>query len=67
MPTEIQGETYYTIQEACAFLSTSKPTLSNLAKEGLLTKHYQGISPRVYYKLADLQRVLDERRKDSNV
>lgn len=55
MPIEINSETYYTVNEALAYLSISRDTLYRRIDEGRLQKYTQGAKNRVYFRLTDLK------------
>jgi excisionase family DNA binding protein len=54
MPIEINNETYYTVNEALAYLGISRDTLYRRIDEGLLQKYTHGLKNRVYFRLSDL-------------
>ena len=55
MPIENNNETYYSVNEALAYLSISRDTLYRRIDEGRLRKYTQGAKNRVYFRLADLK------------
>lgn len=59
MPVQINGETYLTTSEAMGKLGVSRPTFDALVKSGRLTRYKQGIRQTHYYKLSDLDRLLE--------
>lgn len=61
MPTEINKETYLNTSEAMSHLGVSRPTLEALVSDGRLKRYKQGIRKTHYYKLADLDRLLELR------
>jgi len=54
MPLEIDNETYYSVNEALAYLGIARDTLYRRVKEGRLKKYTQRAKNRVYFRLADL-------------
>jgi hypothetical protein len=61
MSTIINGETYLTANEAMAKLQVSRPKLDGLVRDGLLKRYRQGIRKVNYYKLSDLDLLLEVR------
>lgn len=59
MPIEIKGETYLNTSEAMGRLGVSRPTFDKLIKDGLLKRYKQGVRQVAYYKLSDLERLLE--------
>jgi excisionase family DNA binding protein len=55
MTIEIDGETYYTTEEACSYLGVSRDTLNRMAKDGRLHKYRQGFARTVYYRQTELE------------
>lgn len=66
MPIEVNGETYYNTSEAMGKLGVSRPTFDNLVRTGQLKRYKQGIRQVAYYKLSDLDRLLEMREDDGN-
>ena len=54
MTVQIDGETYYTTEEACDYLGVSRDTLNRMAKDGRLRKYRQGFARTVYYRQTEL-------------
>ena len=52
---------WFDIQEACFILKISKRTLANYRKEGLLP--YSKIDGKIYFKAADIQKLLEKNYK----
>lgn len=65
-PTEIDGQIFYTTQEACEYLGISRETLNQMTRDGRLNKYRQGFARTVYYlkseldELRRIRRVTDE-------
>ncbi len=59
MPIDSNDETYYTVNEALAYLGIARDTLYRRIDEGKLQKYRHGAKNRVYFRLTDL-RVLKE-------
>ena len=55
MPIDINNETYYTVNEALAYLGISRDTLYRRIEEGKLQKYRHGAKNRVYFRLDDLK------------
>ena len=55
MPIDSNDETYYTVNEALAYLGIARDTLYRRIDEGKLQKYRHGAKNRVYFRLADLQ------------
>lgn len=55
MPIDISNETYYTVNEALAYLGIARDTLYRRIDEGKLQKYRHGAKNRVYFRLTDLQ------------
>lgn len=53
------GEKYLTQTEAMQFLGVSRQTLWRLVQTKRLHQYKQGITRSVYYKQADLERLVD--------
>jgi excisionase family DNA binding protein len=66
--THTNGEGYLTPQEACDYLGVSRRTLERYAETGRITKYRRGIKREVFFKRAELDRLLeirpDERDSD---
>lgn len=54
MPVQIDGEIYYTTDEACDHLHVSRDTLNRMAGDGRLRKYRQGFARTVYYRQSEL-------------
>ena len=54
MPIQIDGETYYTTEEASDYLGVSRDTLNRMAGDGRLRKYRQGFARTVYYRQSEL-------------
>jgi excisionase family DNA binding protein len=65
-PKEIDGETYYTTQEACDYLGVSRETLNQMAKDGRLSKYRQGFARTIYYRKTELDDLKRIRRVDDD-
>ena len=55
MPIDIDNETYYSVNEALAYLEIARDTLYRRVKEGRLRKYTHGAKNRVYFRLTDLK------------
>jgi excisionase family DNA binding protein len=55
MPIEIDNETYYSVNEALAYLGIARDTLYRRIDEGKLQKYKHGAKNRVYFRLVDLK------------
>jgi excisionase family DNA binding protein len=55
MPIDINNETYYTVNEALAYLGIARDTLYRRIDEGKLQKYRHGAKKRVYFRLTDLK------------
>jgi len=55
MPIDINNETYYTVNEALAYLGIARDTLYRRIDEGKLQKYRHGAKNRVYFRLTDLK------------
>jgi excisionase family DNA binding protein len=55
MPIDIDNETYYTVNEALAYLGIARDTLYRRIDEGKLQKYRHGAKNRVYFRLTDLK------------
>lgn len=55
MPIEINNETYYTVNEALAYLDIARDTLYRRIDEGKLQKYRHGAKNRVYFRLSELR------------
>lgn len=65
MTIQINGETYLNTSEAMGRLGISRPTFDKLVKAGSLKKYQQGIRKIPYYKLSDLENLLEMRSTDT--
>ncbi len=54
MPVKMDGETYYSTDEASSYLGVSRDTLNRMAKDGRLHKYRQGFFRTTYYREAEL-------------
>ncbi len=54
MPIQMDGETYYSTDEACDYINVSRDTLNRMTKDGRLHKYRQGFSRTVYYRQIEL-------------
>lgn len=64
MPINIDGETYYSTDEACNYLGVSRDTLNRMTKDGRLRKYRQGFSRTVYYSQSELDELKMIRQVD---
>ena len=55
----IQGEEYYTAEEACEALGVKLATLYSYVNRGLLTSYRQGIRRQRLYRRADVDALLN--------
>jgi excisionase family DNA binding protein len=54
MTLEVDGETYYSTEEACDYLGISRDTINRMTKDGRLRKYRQGFARTVYYRKSEL-------------
>lgn len=54
MPIQMDGEVYYSTDEACDYLGVSRDTLNRMTKDGRLHKYRQGFARTIYYRQAEL-------------
>jgi excisionase family DNA binding protein len=66
MPIDIDNETYYSVNEALAYLEIARDTLYRRVKEGRLRKYTHGAKNRVYFRLADLKALKEFRLVEQN-
>lgn len=59
-PTENHDEEWVDGYEVCTFLKISERTLQRLRSRGMIT--YSLISGKTYYKIAEIRRMLNEKR-----
>jgi excisionase family DNA binding protein len=64
MPIDIDNETYYSVNEALAYLGIARDTLYRRIDEGKLQKYRHGAKNRVYFRLADLKALKELRPVD---
>ncbi len=57
MTIEMNGETYYSTEEAATYLGVSRETLNRMSKKGKLKKYKQGFAQTTYYRKAELDNV----------
>jgi excisionase family DNA binding protein len=55
MPIEVDNETYYSVNEALAYLGIARDTLYRRIDEEKLQKYKHGAKNRVYFRLVDLK------------
>lgn len=55
----IQGEEYYTAEEACAVLGVKLATLYSYVNRGLVTSYRQGIRRQRLYRRKEIDALLD--------
>ena len=55
----IQGEEYYTAEEACHALGVKLATLYSYVNRGLITSYRQGIRRHRLYRRAEIDRLLE--------
>lgn len=55
----IQGEEYYSAQEACAVLGVKLATLYSYVNRGLVTSYRQGIRRQRLYRRSEIESLLD--------
>ena len=55
----IQGEEYYSAQEACAVLGVKLATLYSYVNRGLVTSYRQGIKRQRLYRRSEIEGLLD--------
>lgn len=62
MPIMINGEEYLTIEESCEYLGgISRETLRRRTKDAGIGRYTRGITRAVYYRKADLDKLLEMR------
>jgi excisionase family DNA binding protein len=66
MPIDINHETYYTVNEALAYLGIARDTLYRRIDEGKLQKYRHGAKNRVYFRLTDLKALKELHPVDRN-
>jgi excisionase family DNA binding protein len=66
MPIEIEGEKYYSTEEACNYLGVSRDTLNRMTKDGRLHKYRQGFTRTVYYRQSELDALKTIRQVDDD-
>lgn len=66
MPIDVDNETYYSVNEALAYLAIARDTLYRRVKEGRLRKYTHGAKNRVYFRLADLKALKEFRLVEQN-
>ncbi len=54
MPIEMDGEMYYSTEEACDYLGISRDTLNRMTKDGRLRKYRRGFARTVYYRQSEM-------------
>ncbi len=54
MPIQVNDETYYSVNEALAYLGIARDTLYRRVKEGRLQKYTYGAKNRVYFRFTEL-------------
>jgi excisionase family DNA binding protein len=54
----LQGEEYYTAEEACEVLGVKLPTLYSYVNRGLVTSYRQGIRRQRLYRQAEVDALL---------
>lgn len=59
MPINIDGETYLNTAEAMGRLGVSRPTFDRLVKNRQLKKYQQGVRRISYYKLSEIDKLLE--------
>jgi excisionase family DNA binding protein len=62
MPIEMNGETYYSTEEACNYLGITRDTINRMTKDGRLNKYRQGFARTVYYRKSELDNLKTIRR-----
>jgi citrate synthase len=70
MVESIQGDEYYTANEACKILGVKLATLYSYVNRGLLISYRQTIRRQRLYRRADVDAMLEVRpagREDSNI
>ena len=55
----IQGEEYYTAEEACEVLGVKLATLYSYVNRGLVTSYRQGIRRHRLYRCSEIDRLLE--------
>ncbi|PZS00425.1 MAG: DNA-binding protein [Chloroflexi bacterium] len=55
----LQGEEYFTAQEACAALGVKLSTLYSYVNRGLVTSYRQGIRRQRLYRQSEIEALLD--------
>jgi len=62
--TQQDNEQYLTPDEACRHLGVSRRTLERYVDDGRITKYRRGIKRAVFFKLSELDRLLEIRPDD---
>jgi len=66
MPIDVENETYYTVNEALAYLNIARDTLYRRVREGKLKKYRYGAKNRVHFRLSELKALKELHPVDSN-
>ena len=67
MPIIIDNEEFYTVEEACDYLGgITRDTLRRRAEAYGIQKHTRGVTRRVYYRKADLDKLNRPRPVDDS-
>ena len=59
MVMQVQGEEYYTAEEACEVLGVKPATLYSYVNRGLVTSYRQGIRRQRLYRREEIDTLLD--------
>lgn len=59
MVMQVQGEEYYTAEEACDVLGVKPATLYSYVNRGLITSYRQGIRRQRLYRREEIDTLLD--------
>lgn len=57
MPIEMDGETYYSAEEAASYLGVTRHTLNMMIKDGRLTRYKRGVTRNIYFSKTQLDRL----------
>ena len=66
VPIEMDGEMYYSTDEACDYLGVSRDTLNRMTRDGRIHKYRQGFTRTVYYRRRELDALRVIRQVDED-
>lgn len=64
MVHEENGETFLTVDEACAYLGISRQALDGYVERGDLKRYRRTLGRRVFFKKADIERLMEIRPEE---